>query len=82
MTCRDFVDFLDHYLAGNLPAPILAPFEHHLSVCPNCVRYLTQYRDAIAMGRSAFDHLSDSVPVDVPEDLVAAILVARTYEGS
>jgi len=70
MTCRDFADFLDQYLAGDL------------SLCPNCVRYLSQYRDAIAMGRSAFHNLSDSVPVDVPEDLVAAILVARTDRGS
>ena len=82
MTCREFADFLDEYLAGDLSAPILARFEHHLSLCPNCVHYLSHYRDAIAMGRSAFDDLSDSVPVGVPEDLVAAILVARTDGGS
>jgi anti-sigma factor RsiW len=82
MTCRDFADFLDQYLAGDLSAATLARFERHLSLCPNCVRYLSQYRDAIAMGRSAFHNLSDSVPVDVPEDLVAAILVARTDRGS
>ena len=76
MTCRDFADFLDRYLTGDLPAPILARFNRHLSLCPNCVRYLSQYRDAIAMGRRAFDNLS--VPEDVPEDLVTAILVART----
>ena len=77
MTCRDFADFLDRYLAATLPAPILRRFERHLSVCPNCQRYLAQYRDTIALGRSAFDELADTVPGDVPDDLVAAILAAR-----
>jgi anti-sigma factor RsiW len=76
MTCRDFADFLDGYLAGDLPPETLGRFEHHLSVCPNCQRYLAQYRDAIALGRAAFG-AADTVPDDVPEDLVAAILAAR-----
>ena len=74
MTCRDFADFLDRYLAGELPPAALASFEHHLSECPNCRRYLAQYRDAMALGRTAF---RVTVPADVPEDLVAAILTAR-----
>jgi anti-sigma factor RsiW len=77
MTCRDFAGFLDSYVAGALPTEILRRFERHLSVCPNCQRYLTQYRDAIALGRTAFDDLTATVPPEVPEDLVAAILAAR-----
>ena len=77
MTCRDFADFLHRYLAATLPAPIASRFERHLSVCPNCQRYLAQYRDTVALGRRAFDELADTVPVDVPDDLVAAILTAR-----
>jgi anti-sigma factor RsiW len=78
MTCRELADFLDRYLAGDLPAPLLTRFEHHLSRCPNCVRYLARYRDAIVLGRSAFEDLVDPVPADVPDDLVAAILSARS----
>jgi anti-sigma factor RsiW len=78
MTCRELADFLDGYLAGELPSETLASFERHLSVCPNCKRYLAQYRDAVAFGRIAFDEQAALVPPDVPEDLVAAILAART----
>jgi predicted anti-sigma-YlaC factor YlaD len=78
MTCRDFAEFIDSYLARDLAAGTLASFEYHLSVCSNCRRYLAQYRDAIALGRTAFAHPAEAVPADVPEDLVAAILAARS----
>jgi anti-sigma factor RsiW len=74
MTCREFADFVQEYLTGELRADILALFEEHITVCPNCVTYLAQYRDSIAMGRAAFDDLDASVPGDVPEDLVGAMM--------
>jgi len=77
MTCRELTEFLEHYLAGELPAPVLRVFDHHLTLCVNCVRYVSQYRDTIASGRSAFADLDVPVPDDVPDDLVAAILAAR-----
>jgi anti-sigma factor RsiW len=77
MTCRDVADFLDRYLAATLPVPIASRFERHLSVCPNCRRYLAQYRDTIALGHRAFDELLETIPADVPDDLIAAILTAR-----
>ena len=77
MTCRDFADFLADYLAGELPADTLDSFEAHIAVCPNCVRYLAQYRDSMAMGQRAFADLSGSVSDDVPEDLISAILIAQ-----
>ena len=78
MTCREFADFMDAYLAGELAADVLGSFDYHISVCPNCVRYLAQYRDAIAFGRSAFADVNAVVPGDVPEDLIAAIMAARS----
>lgn len=77
MTCRDFADFLADYLAGELPQDILASFDAHIAVCPNCVRYLAQYRETIVFGRQAFRDLDADVTSDVPEDLIAAILAAR-----
>lgn len=77
MTCRDFTAFLDDYLSGDLPADVLASFDEHVSVCGNCRRYLAQYRDSIVLGRAALGGQEDSVPQDVPEDLIAAILNAR-----
>ena len=82
MTCRELTEFLEHYLAGELPAPVLRVFDHHLTLCVNCVRYVSQYRDTIAAGRSAFADLDVPVPDDVPDDLVAAILAARLRSGN
>jgi anti-sigma factor RsiW len=77
MTCREFADFLAEYLAGELPSGVQVRFEEHIAVCPNCVRYLAQYRESIALGRQAFQNLDGGLSSDVPEDLVAAILTAR-----
>ena len=77
MTCRDFADFLADYLAGDLPKDVLASFDEHIAVCPNCVRYLAHYRESIALGRQAFRDLDAGVASDVPEDLISAILAAR-----
>jgi anti-sigma factor RsiW len=78
MTCRDFADFLSAYLSGELPTDLRAAFDEHIGVCPNCVRYLAQYRDSIAFSRAAFESGDAPVPDDVPEDLIAAILTARS----
>jgi anti-sigma factor RsiW len=77
MTCREFADFIDDYLTGALPPNVLAAFEAHIAVCANCVRYLAQYRDSMAVGRMAFTALDSELTGDVPEDLIAAILAAR-----
>ena len=76
MTCREFADFLDAYLSGDLPPAILASFEHHLELCINCVRYLDHYRQSIELGRLAFEPSGGEIPADVPEDLIRAMLVA------
>jgi anti-sigma factor RsiW len=76
MTCREFADFLDAYVSGELPRDVRAAFEHHLVLCVNCVRYLEQYRLSIALGRDAFDLSSAETPADVPDDLIRAIVCA------
>lgn len=77
MTCRELASFLADYLEGELPANVHQAFEHHLSVCPNCVQYLADYRRAVALGRGAYDHDAAAVAEDAPEELVTAILAAR-----
>lgn len=77
MTCREFADFIMDYLAGELPLEVKEPFTRHLSVCPNCERYLAQYRATVEAGRAAFADLDSEVPEDVPEDLIRAILASR-----
>lgn len=77
VTCREFADFMTDYLSGELPADERAVFEHHLSLCVNCQRYLTSYRESVALGKRAFDDDAAAVPSSVPDDLVNAILAAR-----
>jgi len=77
VTCREFADFMADYIGGELPAPVLSQFEHHLTLCPNCQRYLDGYRATVKLGKAAFNRPSDAVPKDVPPDLVDAILAAR-----
>lgn len=77
MTCREFADFMNDYLSGELPADGRAQFEQHLSLCANCRKYLTSYEETVKLGKAAFDDDNGALPPDVPEDLVKAILTAR-----
>lgn len=74
MTCREFADFAMDYFDGQLAGDARARFDRHLTLCPDCVRYLQQYRDTVQAGQAAFD---DELPASVPDDLLQAILEAR-----
>lgn len=78
MTCREFADFMVDYLGDGLTAETRAEFERHLRLCVNCRRYLDGYTATIKLGKRAFDDLDAHVPTDAPEELVQAILAART----
>jgi anti-sigma factor RsiW len=78
VTCREFADFIMGYLDRELQLEVLQTFEHHISLCPACERYLRQYRATVAAGRAAFAMGEDhAVPAEVPEELISAILVSR-----
>jgi anti-sigma factor RsiW len=77
LTCREFAEFLDGYLADELPAQQRGEFDRHLSRCVNCARYLEGYRRTLELSRRAFDDDQAEVPADVPDDLVKGILRAR-----
>jgi len=76
MTCRELVEFLADYMAGELPAKVRRVFEAHLAECPECATYLRGYADAIRLARACAE-TDDAVPAEVPERLVRAILAAR-----
>ena len=78
MTCKEVADFLLEYTTGELPAEARAVFDEHLRRCRNCREYLALYLTTIELGRRAFDDARNAVDAGVPEDLVAAILAART----
>jgi anti-sigma factor RsiW len=77
VTCREFADFMADYLTGELSETIRSAFDHHLALCPNCQRYLTGYRETVTLGKAAFADDDATVPPQVPQELVQAILNAR-----
>lgn len=77
MTCREFAEFLDAFLAGALPGEQTNAFHRHLAVCAQCVAYLDSYRRTVDACRRLGEAV-DPVPAEVPEDLVQAILAARS----
>jgi len=81
MTCRELADFLGDYLAGELGSDVNSRFQEHLAVCPNCVRFLEQYRQSVDLGRAAFADVEAAVPSAVPEDLVRAILETQRHRA-
>ena len=78
MNCRQFTEFLHDYLLGNLPAEERAEFEKHLAECPWCVAYLDSYRKTLQLEQAAFSSPDDAPPEDAPEELIQAILRARS----
>jgi anti-sigma factor RsiW len=77
VTCREFADFMAAYLSGELVPETTAQFEHHLTVCPNCVAYLSNYRQTVSLGSQAFADDDADVRGRVPDGLVDAILASR-----
>ena len=79
MNCREFTEFLHEYLLSNLPAQERAEFDKHLAECPWCVAYLDSYQKTIHLEQAALSTPEDaSPPADAPEELIQAILRARS----
>jgi predicted anti-sigma-YlaC factor YlaD len=79
VTCREFTEFILDYSSRDLSVEVRELFERHLSVCPNCREYLALYLTTVELGRHACDHDEAlAVKSGVPEELVAAILAARS----
>jgi len=77
MTCREFAEFLDSYLAGTLLSEERQAFDRHLAVCSHCVAYLASYRCTVDACRDLGTE-DEQLPPEVPDELVRAILGSRT----
>jgi len=77
VTCREFADFIADYLSGDLPPDSRSQFERHLELCANCRTYLAGYEETVKLGTRVFADDQATVPPQVPEELVQAILTAR-----
>ena len=74
ITCREFVEFLDDYLASALPEAERSAFGAHLAACPSCVAYMKTYQASIRLGKGVLS--GPELPTDVPEELLRAVLAA------
>ena len=77
ITCREFEEFVLGYLDGELPAKNAKIFEWHLRICRECREYLEAYKRTIEIGKAVLGAADESVPEDVPEDLIRAVLESR-----
>ena len=77
ITCREFEEFVLQYLDGELPSKQMKIFEWHMRICRECREYLAAYKRTIEIGKAALGSADESVPDDVPEDLIRAVLDAR-----
>lgn len=80
ITCLQFNDFIGRYIDGELSQQQLTVFETHLRFCRECREYLEAYERAIEVGHAVMSSSNNTLPEDVPEDLVKAILDARKAE--
>jgi anti-sigma factor RsiW len=78
MNCREMADFLMAYLDGELPEAQRLKFEQHMAICPPCVAYLAGYKRTIDLGKEACTEPEGRIPDDVPEQLIQAIIAARS----
>ncbi len=76
LSCHEILEFLLEYDEGTLHVSVSAEFERHLECCPPCGDYVRGYRQSIEIGRESC--YCDDERATIPEDLVRAILTART----
>ena len=77
ITCKEFEDFVLSYLDDELPKRQRSTFEWHLRICRECRDYLTAYKRTVEVERAVLTSPDGSIPADVPEDLIKAVLDAR-----
>jgi len=77
MTCREIAEFLMAYLDGELAADQSAHFKEHLGECPDCVAYLSSYREVVRSSGAAYSEPMPTRCDDLPNDLVKTILAAH-----
>jgi len=78
ISCREFEDFVQAYVDGELSTQQQARFESHILMCRECREYLYAYKRSIEVGQAVCTTENDMLPDDVPEDLIKAIVKLRT----
>lgn len=74
LTCRQVEEFLMDYLENRLGFWMTLQFQVHLFMCPNCSKYIQEYKNTIALEIKVFENLEDEAIGNVPDDILQAIL--------
>ncbi len=77
VTCGEFEQFIHDYQEGWLRPQQRRVFDLHMELCPMCRAYFTSYLRAVVLGKRLCDPEEVSAPMELPEELVSAILAAR-----
>ena len=77
ITCEQFEGFILQYLDDELAAPQRLLFEKHLKWCRECRDYLASYDNARAVGAAVFKSEDGTLPSEIPEDLIKAVIESR-----
>ena len=80
VTCKHFDTFLDDYLAGRLSPFTRLQFRAHLVLCPQCRKYLDQYRRAILAAQDQTNIDEPAIPI--PDELIETISKLMAHEES
>ena len=75
--CREIANLLVDYMAGELNTEIVAAFEAHLRLCPDCVAFLNTYKKTVQTTRSL---RFEDIPTEI-EKRVRRFLRERTQKG-
>ena len=77
ITCQEFEAFVVDFVEDDLSPRQRKLFDFHMTICPMCNVQFSDYRRAIELSHKVCEDDDDSLPSDVPEELVTAILAAR-----
>ena len=78
LTCMEFERFVHDYQEGSLSPRERRAFDLHMELCPMCLVYFESYLQTIELGRRICATDDEAAVTDLPEDLVSAILAARS----
>ncbi|MEM6604025.1 MAG: hypothetical protein AAF621_08235 [Pseudomonadota bacterium] len=77
LSCQTIDDFMDAYIAGDLPFFMSLSFKIHIMICSRCRIYMKQYIAALDAVKSNKDQLKlsdQNVSKDMPPELAELIL--------
>ncbi len=78
ITCIEFERFVHDYKEGSLSPRERRKFDLHMELCPMCRVHFASYLRAIELGRRLCATDDAAPSTDLPDELVAAILAARS----